>query len=323
GRAYTGRYDSVKIVACGTSYHAGLVGKYIIGELSKMPVQVEMASEYRYSPHPKGNPLVILVTQSGETADTVAAAREARLRGRRTIAITNVVGSSITREVDHVVYTRAGIEIGVAASKTFTAQVLAFYIVALNLGMAGKTMNADDVREVKQHLRTLPRLVQKTLDTAPDIEQKAKMFKDASSAFFIGRNIHYPLALEGALKMKEISYLHAEGYPSGELKHGPLALITTETPVVAIAIRDHTYEKILGNMGEVSARGGPILAIGDERNHDLAKYSDEVLYMPYAPPIFSPILVGVVLQLLAYYVARDRGCEIDKPRNLAKSVTVE
>ncbi len=320
---FSGYYDSIKIVACGTSYHAGLVGKYILESLAKVPVTVEMASEYRYSPHPFGRPLVILVTQSGETADTVAAAREARLRGRKTVAITNVVGSSITREVDHTIYTRAGIEIGVAATKTFTAQVLAFYLLGIQVGLNRRTINPDESREVRDHLRTLPRVVQRILDRASEIEKKSDFFSTAKDVFFIGRGINYPVALEGALKMKEISYIHAEGYPAGELKHGPLALITEETPVVALVSPDRTHDKILGNIGEVSARGAPVLAIADEDDREIEKYVDEVIYIPHVHPLYSPIPNAVVLQLLAYYTARDRGCEIDKPRNLAKSVTVE
>ncbi|MCD6462043.1 MAG: glutamine--fructose-6-phosphate transaminase (isomerizing) [Thermoplasmata archaeon] len=322
-RAFLGEYEGVKIVACGTSYHAGLVGKYIVEELAKVPASVEMASEYRYSSPPMGNPLVVLVTQSGETADTVAAAREAKIRGRRTVGITNIMGSSITREVDHVIYTRAGIEIGVAATKTFTAQVLAFYLAAIQIGMARGTLHSGEVREIRQHLRTLPRLTQRILASADGIKKKAAMFKNCTDAFFIGRNINYPIALEGALKMKEISYIHAEGYPAGELKHGPLALITPDTPVVALVPRDRTYDKMIGNMGEVSARGAPVLALASESDREIEKYADEVIRIPDVTPLYTPILNGVVLQLLAYYTARDRGCEIDKPRNLAKSVTVE
>ncbi len=316
-------FTSIKIVACGTSYHAGLVGKYIMEELVKMPTSVDMASEYRYSSPAFERPFVILITQSGETADTLAAAREARHRGCRTIAITNVAGSTITREVDQVFYTRAGIEIGVAATKTFTTQIAVLYLLGLKLGLMRKTISHTKSEEIKNNLRTLPRHVRNVLDMSEDIREKAKMFKGVGNAFFIGRNINYPIALEGALKMKEISYLHAEGYPAGELKHGPLALLTKETPTIAIAVDDHTYEKMLGNIGEVNARDSPVLAIGVESDKSLVKYADEVILVPDTDGLFSPILVVVALQLLAYYVAKERGCEIDKPRNLAKSVTVE
>ncbi len=316
-------FGAIKIVACGTSYHAGLVGKYILEDIVKVPTWVEMASEYRYSSPSYERPLVVLITQSGETADTVAAAREARFRGCRTVAITNVVGSSITREVDHVIYTRAGVEIGVAATKTFTTQLVALYLLAFRLGLIRRTISPQKVEELKMVLRGMPRVVQNTLDNAENIKKLVPMLAERKSIFFIGRNINYPSALEGALKLKEISYIHAEGYPAGELKHGPLALLTAETPVIAIAVKDHTYEKLLGNIGEVKARGAPVIAVGFRSDRNLQKYADEVIYVSDVPPLFTPIPVVVSLQLLAYYVAKARGCSIDKPRNLAKSVTVE
>ena len=318
-----GRFNTIKIIACGTSYHAGLIGKYLLESFSKVPVVVEMASEYRYSEPTRENTLIILITQSGETADTLAAAKEAKLRGSMTVAITNVVGSSITREVDYTFYTRAGPEIGVAATKTFTAQLVALYLLGITLGLIKRSLEYDKVRELTSTLRQLPRYVQSVLDDSEHIEKCAMMMKDAQDVFFIGRNINYPTALEGALKLKEISYIHAEGYPAGELKHGPLALLTPQTPVVAIAPRDHTYEKLLGNISEVSARESPVIAIGYQDDKELSKLSDEVIYIPEVPPLFSPVPVSVVVQLLAYYVARERKCSIDKPRHLAKSVTVE
>jgi glucosamine--fructose-6-phosphate aminotransferase (isomerizing) len=316
-------FSNVKIIACGTSYHAGLTGKYIIEELSKTPTTVQISSEYRYSTVSRENPLVVLVTQSGETLDTMAAAREARKRGHRTVGIANVMGSAITREVDHVIYTRAGPEIGVAATKTFVTQLVAMYLLGMDLGMQTRAMTAQAKRSMIGQLRNLPRAVQDVLNQAGEIEALAKRYSSAKDMFFIGRNINYPIALEGALKTKEISYIHGEGFPAGELKHGPLALISKESPVVAIAVKDHTYEKMLGNISEVSARGSPVIAIGFEGDTDLQKYADEVIYIREIPPLFSPVPVAVVLQLLAYYLARERGCPIDKPKNIAKTVTVE
>jgi glucosamine--fructose-6-phosphate aminotransferase (isomerizing) len=312
-----GSFNSIKIIACGTSYHAGLIGKYIFESFSKVPVIVEMGSEYRYSVPTYESTIVVLITQSGETADTLAAAREARKRGCMTIAITNVVGSSITREVDYTFYTRAGPEIGVAATKTFITQLLALYILGITLGLVKRTLEYDRIRELTSNLRKLPRFIQSVLDDVDHIRDCALTMVDAQDVFYIGRNINYPTALEGALKFKEISYIHAEGYPAGELKHGPLALLTKKTPVVAIAPKDHTYEKMLGNISEVSARGSPVLAIGFQNDTELEKLADKVIYIPEVPALFS------VVQLLAYYVAREKKCEIDKPRNLAKSVTVE
>ncbi len=319
----TGSFTSVKIVACGTSYHAGLAGKYIIEELAKVPTTVQISSEYRYSSVSRENPLIVLVTQSGETLDTIAAAREARKRGHKTVAIANVMGSAITREVDHVIYTRAGPEIGVAATKTFTTQIVAMYLLAMDLATQSRVMGAQARRSMVGQLRNLPRAVQDVLNKAEEVEALAKKYHAVRDMYFIGRNINYPMALEGALKTKEISYIHGEGFPAGELKHGPLALISKESPVVAIAIKDHTYEKMLGNISEVTARGSPVIAIGYEGDTELRKYADEVLTVREVPPIFSPVPVIVTLQLLSYYLARERGCPVDKPRNIAKTVTVE
>ena len=318
-----GHFSSVKIVACGTSYHAGLAGKYIIEELSKIPPPVQISSEYRYSSASRENPLVVLVTQSGETLDTMAAAREAKKRGHKTVAIANVMGSAITREVDHVIYTRAGPEIGVAATKTFTTQLVAMYLLAMDLATQSKVLTAQARRSMIGELRSLPRAVQDVLNQAEGIEALAKKYSKARDMFFIGRNINYPIALEGALKTKEISYIHGEGFPAGELKHGPLALISKDSPVVAIVVKDHTYEKMLGNISEVSARGSPVIAIGYEGDTELQKYADDVIAVRELPPLFSPVPVIVALQLWAYYLARERGCPIDKPKNIAKTVTVE
>ncbi len=317
------RVNHIKIIACGTSYHAGITAKYFIERLTKLPVSVEMASEYRYSEPTLDHPLVILITQSGETADTLAAAREAKRRNSYTIAITNVVGSSITREVDNVFYIRAGPEIGVAATKTYSAQLIGLYLIAFRLAKEMRVLNEEEQRLLNQQIRQLPRVVEKVLDDADAIRQVGDLLAVAKSIFFIGRNVNYPTALEGALKLKEISYIHAEGYPAGELKHGPLALLTKETPVVVIAVRDHTYGKILGNIQEVSARNSPVIAVVDEKDQDVASMVDRTIVVPAVPSLFTPVPVTVALQLLAYYVARARACPIDKPRNLAKSVTVE
>jgi glucosamine--fructose-6-phosphate aminotransferase (isomerizing) len=316
-------FSSVKIVACGTSYHAGLVGKYIIEELARVPTTVQISSEYRYSPVSRETPLVVLITQSGETADTLGAAREARKRGNKTVGIANVVGSAITREVDHVIYTRAGPEIGVAATKTFVTQLIALYLLAMELGVQNRSLTAQARRSMTSVLRNLPRYVQDVLNKAEGIESLAEKYSKANDMFFIGRSINYPIALEGALKTKEISYIHGEGFPAGELKHGPLALLSKDSPVVAVAVKDHTYEKMLGNISEVSARGSPVIAIGFEGDTDLPKFADDIVSIRQVPPIFSPVPVIVTLQLWAYYLARARGCPIDKPKNIAKTVTVE
>ena len=315
--------QSVKIIACGTSYHAGMVGRYIIEQLGQIPAQVDMASEYRYSNSTGQRPLVIVITQSGETADTLAAAREAKRRGCYTVAITNVVGSSITREVDRTFYIRAGPEISVCATKSFTGQVVALYIIGMYIGKALGTLTPENHQKLESGLRTLPRLVDGVLRDTEPIKKAAEILKDKESVFFIGRNINFPSALEGALKLKEISYIHAEGFPAGELKHGPLALLTPQTPVVAIVSKDHTYDKVIGNIREVSARSAPVIAIANSTDGEIEKFADVVLRFPDTPAIYSPVPVAVVLQLLAYYTACARSCPIDKPRNLAKSVTVE
>jgi glucosamine--fructose-6-phosphate aminotransferase (isomerizing) len=293
-------------------------------EFSGVPTTLELASEYRYSPGAREAPLVILITQSGETADTLAAAREARRRGCRTLAVTNVVGSTITREVDEVLYTRAGPEIGVAATKTFLTQLLAMYLVAIRIGYGNGTLSHDSMRNALSSLRQSSNMVQSVLNHIHDIEEASKMVDQAHHCFFIGRNINYPTMLEGALKLKEISYIHAEGFAAGELKHGPLALLDSTTPVIAVAIKgDHTYEKMLANISEVAARDSPVLGVGLEGDTDLSRLCERMIYVPPVKPVFSPIPVTVALQALSYYVAKRRGCSIDKPKNLAKSVTVE
>ncbi len=314
---------SVKLVACGTSYHAALVGKYILEEIARIPASAELASEYRYSQGPSERPLVILISQSGETADTLGAAREARRRGCKTLGITNVLGSSLTRETDLTLYTRAGIEISVAGTKTFYAQLVVLYLIALKIGQDRGALGYDELDSLKDQLRSLPRSVQYVLNKADEIRALASKYGNARDVFFIGRHVNYPVALEGALKLKEISYIHAEAYAAGELKHGPLALLSPATPVVAISVKGPTYEKMRSNVGEVSARGSPVLAIGTEGDKELPRSVDDVIWIPEMPWIFSPVAVSVALQLFAYEAARMRGCPIDKPRNLAKSVTVE
>jgi glucosamine--fructose-6-phosphate aminotransferase (isomerizing) len=315
--------DKVKIIACGTSYHAGLIGKYILESLAGLDTTVEMASEYRYSNLAKETALVVAITQSGETIDTISAVREAKRRGTTTIAITNVVGSTITRESDDTIYTRAGPEIGVAATKTFTTQLVALYLLAFALGLRRRTIGAEQLRVLREELRRLPTKVQQVLNSRELIKGVAETIHGASDVYFIGRNINYPSALEGALKLKEISYIHAEGYPAGELKHGPIALVGPETPVIAIVADDPVRPKMLSNIGEVSARDAPVYAIGLESDVELEKIVDVVVPIPHTDPLFSPVVVVVALQILAYYIAHMRECSIDKPRNLAKTVTVE
>jgi glucosamine--fructose-6-phosphate aminotransferase (isomerizing) len=282
-----------------------------------------MASEYRYSNLARESALIVAVTQSGETIDTISALREAKRRGTRTVAITNVVGSTITREAHDTIYTRAGPEIGVAATKTFTTQLVALYLLAFALGRRRKSLGAEELRRLREELRKLPSKVQQVLNSHEAIKAAAARLKDVRDVYFIGRNINYPAALEGALKLKEISYIHAEGYPAGELKHGPIALLDAHTPVVAIVVDDAVRPKMISNIGEVSARDAPVYAVGYEDDLELAKVVDVLLPIPRTDPLFSPVVVVVALQLLAYYVALMRGCSIDKPRNLAKSVTVE
>jgi len=324
------RIGSISIVACGTSLHAGLVGKYVIEQLTAIPVNVYHASEFRYSPPVQNvggmlsaRPLVVLISQSGETADTLAAARVARQQGSHTVVICNVGGSSLTREVDGVLLTRAGPEISVAATKTFLVQMQALYMLAVHLAYSRKSMDLPQLRRWEQELRRLPHYVGQVLERRSAIARLASSLTQASSLFFIGRNLGYPIALEGALKLKEISYLHAEGYPAGELKHGPLALLTPQTPVVAIASQDHTHAKLVSNMEEVAARGAPLLVLAQEGDADARRLSEQVITLPTSDSVLMPFTAGVALQLLAYHVADELGCEIDKPRNLAKSVTVE
>ena len=315
--------SSITIVACGTSYYAGLCGKYLIEQLTGIPVIIELSSEYRYFGTRDKNSLVIAITQSGETLDTIAALKEAKNSSCKTLVVTNVVGSTATRIADAYILTQSGPEIGVAATKTFTSQILVLFLIALKISIIKNKIGADKLYDYILQLKELPRNVRQILDQNKEIAKIATKLKKASSVFFIGRGLNYPLSLEGALKLKEISYIHAEGFAAGELKHGPFALLTKHTPVVVIAAKDTTYDKIIGNIGEVKARGPQVIAIAEESDIEIEKHADFVLRYPSKSVLLSCIPITVILQLLAYHVANLRGCSIDKPRNLAKSVTVE
>lgn len=314
-------FDSISIVACGTSFYAGLIGKYFIEQLAEVPVSVEHASEYRYFGVKRDKTLVLAVTQSGETADTLAALREAKNSGCKTMVITNVIGSTATRLADGFILAQSGPEIGVAATKTFTSQIVVLFLLALVL--ARNKIGSDELSEYINILKRVSRDVRWVLEKNDEILKIARRIKDSKSVFFIGRGINYPLSLEGALKLKEISYIHAEGFPAGELKHGPFALLTEKTPVIAIITMDKTYDKMIANIGEVKARRSPVIAVADEKDDEIEKYADYVIRFPSESGVLACIPIAVILQLLAYHAANLRGCEIDKPRNLAKSVTVE
>lgn len=316
--------DRIEIIACGTSWNAGLLGKYLFENLAGIHTDVDIASEFRYgNPIMRNNVLSIAITQSGETADTLAAVKSCKAYGCSSIAITNVVGSSITRVVDSVLYTRAGPEIGVAATKTFTAQLIVLYLLSIRFARARGTINTNEAKDLLIELKRIPGKIQKILNRKAEISECAEIFAEEKNYFFIGRNVNYPVALEGALKLKEISYIHAEGFAGGELKHGPLALLDEGTPVVAIATKGHVYDKILSNIKEVKAREAKVIAVAEKGDKEIEKYVDHVLRIPPTHEMLAPILSSVVLQLLAYYTALARNCSIDKPKNLAKSVTVE
>ena len=321
----------INIEACGTSWHAGQAGKFMIESLAKMPVEVDYASEWRYrDPIVDKGTITILISQSGETADTIAAQREAKAKGSKTLAICNVVGSMITREASGTIYTHAGPEIGVASTKAFTAQLTALYLFALCLAQLRGVMNEEQSKAAIHELTRLPGKLEHLLTHEEDCEDLAKEYVRSQDFLFLGRGIHYPIALEGALKLKEVSYIHAEGYPAGEMKHGPNALIDENLPVVIIATRDPKnalsmvrYEKTISNLKEVKARSGRVIALATEGDEEIKDAADHVLYIPQAPEELLPILEIVPLQLLAYHIAVRRGCDVDQPRNLAKSVTVE
>lgn len=312
------------IVACGTSWHAGLVGKYLLEEMVRTPVQVDIASEFRYrNPLVEKNDLFITISQSGETADTLAAAREAKQKGARVVSIVNVVGSTLARESDGILYTHCGPEIGVASTKAFTGQLTALYMLALHLGRVRGVLSKADGKAWLERLVTLPTLVKRILAREAEVVAIAKRFYKKRNFLYLGRGINYPIALEGALKLKEISYIHAEGYAAGEMKHGPIALIDRDMPVVVLAPRDRLYEKTVSNLMEVKARRAPVIALVAEGERELGMTADAVFTVPDTHPLLSPILFAIPLQLLAYHVAILRGADVDQPRNLAKSVTVE
>jgi len=314
----------VYIVACGTSWHAGLIAKYMIEELARVPVEVDIASEFRYrEPLISSDNLMIVITQSGETADTLAAQREAKLRGARTLTICNVVGSTSAREADAVFYTHSGPEIGVASTKAFLTQIMSLYLLAIALGQTRETVDKDRSKELLQELIELPGKIERTLSAEDKIKAIARDYFKARGFIYLGRGINYPIALEGALKLKEISYIHAEGYPAGEMKHGPIALIDEELPVVVLAPRDRLYEKIITNIQEVNSRGGKVVAISNESNGEVCDISRTCILVPDTNPYLQPILLVIPLQILAYHIGVLRGCDVDQPRNLAKSVTVE
>jgi glucosamine--fructose-6-phosphate aminotransferase (isomerizing) len=316
--------EKIFVVACGTSWHAGLVGKFLIEKLARVPVEVDIASEFRYrDPLVTAGTLTVLISQSGETADTLAALREAKGKGGRTVAICNAVESSIARESDGVVYTHAGPEIGVASTKAFTTQLVALFLLALRLGRARGVLSAAEWARLTEALVTLPRKVEETVELDAAIEEVARTFMGSRDFLYLGRGNQYPIALEGALKLKEISYIHAEGYPAGEMKHGPIALIDEQLPVVVLAPRNETFEKVISNLEEVRARGGKVIVLTDGPGEELQGKADVVFTLPSIVDELMPVLTAVPLQLLAYHIAVLKGTDVDQPRNLAKSVTVE
>jgi glucosamine--fructose-6-phosphate aminotransferase (isomerizing) len=315
--------DRLVMLGCGTSWHAGLVGRYVIEALAGIPVDVEYASEYRYRTRlDASKTLAVAVSQSGETADTLEAMRAARDSGARVIGVVNVVGSTIAREADGGIYLHAGPEIGVASTKAFTSQIVALTMLGVYLGRL-RHMTQEVGRQMVFDLARLPELVEGALETESVVRELATQFADAENFLYLGRGLNFPVALEGALKLKEISYIHAEGYPAAEMKHGPIALIDENMPVVFVAPEDHVYQKVLSNMQEVKARGGRVIAITSEGAGALRGLADHVIKVPSSPSLLSPVVTSIPLQLLAYHIAVLRGCDVDRPRNLAKSVTVE
>ncbi len=316
--------DRVVLVACGTSYHAAMVGRAMVERLAGLPAETDLGSEFRYRDAIVGpTTLIVALSQSGETADTLGAVKAARLRGCPILAITNVVGSALAREATGVLYTHAGPEIGVASSKTFTATIVAAYLLALWLGRQRGALGAGDASKHIQELLELPRLMERTLELEPRLAELAREVAHHRDFLYLGRGLQYPVALEGALKLKELSYIHAEGYAGGEMKHGPIALIDDGMPVVALAPRDSSHDRMLGNVEEVRARGGKIIAVGHPGDTELAAKAQHLIAVPPCADLLTPLLTVIPLQLLAYHVAVRRGCDVDQPRNLAKSVTVE
>jgi glutamine---fructose-6-phosphate transaminase (isomerizing) len=311
------------LTACGTSWHSALVGEYLIEEFARLPVEVEYASELRYrNPPVDHDTLIFGITQSGETADTLAALREMKRKGHHTLAICNVIGSSIAQEADGGIYLHAGPEIGVASTKAFTSQLCVLSMLALYFGRL-RHLSFEAGQRMIDHLEALPEAVEKTLECDEQVRAVAEKYKDASNFLYLGRHYNFPTALEGALKLKEISYIHAEGYPAAEMKHGPIALVDEHTPSVFLMSRSHVYDKVMSNLQEVKARGGPVIAIVDQIDRKLVDLVDDVIEIPHVEDFLQPVVASIPLQLLAYHIAIARGCDVDKPRNLAKSVTVE
>ncbi|MDP2211812.1 MAG: glutamine--fructose-6-phosphate transaminase (isomerizing) [Candidatus Aquicultor sp.] len=316
--------NKIFVVACGTSYHAGLVGKTVIENWARIPVEVDIASEFRYrNPIVDEKTLVVPISQSGETADTLASMREAKQRGAKIMAISNVVGSSIAREADGTIYTHAGPEIGVAATKTLVSQMSAIYVLALYLAQVRGTLTQAEIESYSAELKELPDKIETLLADVDDIKTCAQKFVDCRSFLFLGRGIGVPVAMEGALKLKEISYIHAEGYAAGEMKHGPIALLERSVPVVVVATKGHTYEKVISNIQEVRARDSYVIAVATAGDEEIKQHADYVFFVPETSEFLSAIPAVVPLQLLSYHIAKLRGCNVDQPRNLAKSVTVE
>jgi glucosamine--fructose-6-phosphate aminotransferase (isomerizing) len=319
-----GRIQRVYLISCGTSYHAALIGRSMIERLTGLGAEADLASEFRYRDAALGpETLVVAISQSGETADTLGAVKAARQHGAPVLAITNVVGSAMAREADGVIYTHAGPEIGVASTKTFTATITAAYLLALALGLHRGFLTARDGQKRLAELAELPDLMAQAIATQTDVAALAAELARHSNFLFLGRGVHHPIALEGALKLKEISYIHAEGYAAGEMKHGPIALIDERMPVVALTPRDGSYDRMVGNVEEVKARGGRVIAVCDRGDHEMTRRADHVLVVPAAAELLAPLVTVIPLQLLAYHIAVLRGCDVDRPRNLAKSVTVE
>jgi glucosamine--fructose-6-phosphate aminotransferase (isomerizing) len=318
------RWKKIFIVACGTSYHAGLIGKGVFESLLHIPVEVEIASEFSYrGPLINKDTLVIVISQSGETADTLAALREAKSKGASVLAITNVLTSTIGRESDYSVYIWSGPEIAIASTKAFTAMLLVEYLLALYIGQIKGTVGDTQAKEIIGALFALPDLAAKILNSTEQYEKIAQKYKEHTNAFFLGRGFDWPLSLEGALKLKETSYVHAEGYPAGEFKHGSLALVTDDTFIIALCVQKNTYEKTLANVKECRARGAKVLAIALEGDKEVTQYVDDVIYLPKVNNFIAPILTVIPLQLLAYNISKARGCNVDQPRNLVKSIVIE
>jgi glucosamine--fructose-6-phosphate aminotransferase (isomerizing) len=318
------KIQRINLIACGTSYHAALVGKFLIEDFCRIPVEVDIGSEFRYrNPIIKEDHLFVAISQSGETADTLAALREAKRKGAMTLAICNVVESSLAREADHVIYTHAGPEIGVASTKTFVTQLVILFLLGLRIGRELGFLTHEGGKTLIEELVKVPHIMEEILKASHQVAKIARKYLHARDFLYLGRGISYPIALEGALKLKEISYVHAEGYPAGEMKHGPIALIDREMPVVVLATKSNVYEKVISNIEEVKAREGKIIALASQSDQEIVKKVDDVIFIPETLTSLTPILLTIPLQLLAYYMADFKGTDVDQPRNLAKSVTVE